>query len=503
MRIIFWNCQGAFRKKNEPVLDLEPDILCVQEIEHPSRINFSQASMSPTSVIWDGEKSDKGVAVYSFNGTTIKSISNYNKIFRHVLPVSVDHDKTTFNLFNVWTKNRKKEEQHKMTYIDYVICSIPFYEFLSYENAIFCGDFNADKVVTTGKRFEKCIDAFKDHNLESAYYRFHSCKFSDEKHPTSYFHRNKDKPFHIDYAFCSEFFLTRLKNIEVGTYDDWVAYSDHVPVIIDFDCKRKLRPMKQKIYDAEIDISTDIWLEMLMNEKIFYQENLDFFKVFFESKNHESRGGLMGKQLNKHPSSFNGQMKNLADRIRANYPDLHYENLNYSDGKPTSFNIPFHGRGDGHYFWWKLRPELVEACKIIFDENKQLTTEKKKNSIIPKLPLQKENHNLNIEMVHEGKTIKITTKTHQRSLTARNQCIEHYGYICKICGFEFGKFYGEEFKNKIEVHHLKPLSEIGEVYKINPIKDLVPVCSNCHVAIHSRKNPPYTPEEIKELIDKH
>jgi len=35
MRLIFWNCQGAFRKKADIIMAQRPDILVVQECEHP------------------------------------------------------------------------------------------------------------------------------------------------------------------------------------------------------------------------------------------------------------------------------------------------------------------------------------------------------------------------------------------------------------------------------------------------------------------------------------
>jgi 5-methylcytosine-specific restriction protein A len=59
--------------------------------------------------------------------------------------------------------------------------------------------------------------------------------------------------------------------------------------------------------------------------------------------------------------------------------------------------------------------------------------------------------------------------------------------------------YGEIGKNFIHVHHVKPLSEIDEQYKINPIKDLRPVCPNCHAMLHKRK-PAYSIEEIQDKI---
>ena len=49
------------------------------------------------------------------------------------------------------------------------------------------------------------------------------------------------------------------------------------------------------------------------------------------------------------------------------------------------------------------------------------------------------------------------------------------------------------------MHHLKQIANIGKEYTINPIKDLRPVCPNCHAMIHKRKEP-YSIEEIKKQI---
>ena len=57
---------------------------------------------------------------------------------------------------------------------------------------------------------------------------------------------------------------------------------------------------------------------------------------------------------------------------------------------------------------------------------------------------------------------------------------------CKIGGMSFEQTYGPEIKDIIEVHHIVPLNQIGESYVVDPIKDLIPVCPNCHAAIHSK-----------------
>ena len=51
----------------------------------------------------------------------------------------------------------------------------------------------------------------------------------------------------------------------------------------------------------------------------------------------------------------------------------------------------------------------------------------------------------------------------------------------------------------IHVHNLKPLSEIKEEYKVDPINDLRPVCPNCHSMIHKAN---YSIEQLRDIIRK-
>jgi 5-methylcytosine-specific restriction enzyme A len=53
-----------------------------------------------------------------------------------------------------------------------------------------------------------------------------------------------------------------------------------------------------------------------------------------------------------------------------------------------------------------------------------------------------------------------------------------------VCEMSFGDRYGETMKDFIHVHHLEPLSAIAMEYRVDPIKDLRPVCPNCHSVIH-------------------
>ena len=103
------------------------------------------------------------------------------------------------------------------------------------------------------------------------------------------------------------------------------------------------------------------------------------------------------------------------------------------------------------------------------------------------------------EPYREGNLRQITVNAHERNQKARADCIAHYGYCCAVCGFNFEAKYGEVGNGVIEVHHIIPLSQISGEYVVDPVKDLIPVCSNCHTIIHKRK-PPYDIVEAKALL---
>ncbi|MCK4346985.1 MAG: HNH endonuclease [Thermoplasmatales archaeon] len=101
--------------------------------------------------------------------------------------------------------------------------------------------------------------------------------------------------------------------------------------------------------------------------------------------------------------------------------------------------------------------------------------------------------------VTEGaKKIAVVNK-YERDTAAREKCISKWGIKCSVCDFSFDEKYGQLGQGFIHVHHLKPLSEIGREYKLNPVKDLRPVCPNCHAMIH-RSGQTISIEEMKKVI---
>ena len=78
----------------------------------------------------------------------------------------------------------------------------------------------------------------------------------------------------------------------------------------------------------------------------------------------------------------------------------------------------------------------------------------------------------------------------ERNPELRHKCIEYYKHLwgghihCICCGFDFGKAYGDIGEGYIEIHHVNPHHTYEGVHKVDPIKDLIPLCSNCHSMIH-------------------
>lgn len=89
-----------------------------------------------------------------------------------------------------------------------------------------------------------------------------------------------------------------------------------------------------------------------------------------------------------------------------------------------------------------------------------------------------------VPIMNEGALKTVYVSRYERNPIARRRCIEAMGCSCSVCGFNFEEIYGSVGKGFIEVHHLIPLSEIKENYIVDPKRDLIPVCSNCHSMLH-------------------
>jgi 5-methylcytosine-specific restriction protein A len=99
----------------------------------------------------------------------------------------------------------------------------------------------------------------------------------------------------------------------------------------------------------------------------------------------------------------------------------------------------------------------------------------------------------------EGAVTRVLVNRYERDPRARRACLDHYGYDCSVCGFNFAQAYGSLGDAYIHVHHTRELSALGPGYQVDRVQDLRPVCPNCHAMLHQRR-PPLSIEELKPQV---
>lgn len=98
----------------------------------------------------------------------------------------------------------------------------------------------------------------------------------------------------------------------------------------------------------------------------------------------------------------------------------------------------------------------------------------------------------------EGAKARIEVNRYERDRRNRAAALAIHGYLCKACDIDMGVRYGPTAAGLIEVHHVTPVSRVGVGYIINPKKDLVPLCPNCHSVAH-RRSPPFSVDELRDM----
>lgn len=102
----------------------------------------------------------------------------------------------------------------------------------------------------------------------------------------------------------------------------------------------------------------------------------------------------------------------------------------------------------------------------------------------------------------EGERILSVFERRERSPRNRLACLRIHGNACIGCGLTPESVYGTSAGAIIEVHHLEPLSLIEEPRLYDPATDLIPLCPNCHRAVHTEKPRPMTLEKLRDCLEK-
>ncbi len=226
----------AFRKKAASILTQKPDILIIIECEHPDKLIHSADIPNPTDSLWFGKNHNKGLAIFSYGTFRFKVLKNHNENFRMIIPIEVTGGSYDFNLFLVWAYNPTDNEGRYITQVWKAI--IHYDKLLTNKPTMFIGDFNSNVIWDYKKHklgnHAGVVKMLEDKGISSTYHVHHKQVQGKEEHPTFYMYRHKDKAYHIDYCFVSADMMEKLQSVEVGDYESWAKYSDHVPLIVTF-----------------------------------------------------------------------------------------------------------------------------------------------------------------------------------------------------------------------------------------------------------------------------
>lgn len=99
----------------------------------------------------------------------------------------------------------------------------------------------------------------------------------------------------------------------------------------------------------------------------------------------------------------------------------------------------------------------------------------------------------------EALSVVVRANKYEKDRHARKRCIDHYGARCVVCDFDFEKTYGVLGRGCVRMHHIVPLAQIHAGYEFDAVRDLRPVCGNCHYMIH-RVEPAYDIEQLRSLL---
>ncbi len=226
----------AFRKKAEAILNHKPDILIVQECEHPDKLIYKAGIPKPTDCLWFGQNPNKGLAIFSYGDFKLQVLDDHNEDLKMVIPIAVTGGHLDFKLFAVWANNPGDPDGR---YITQVWKAINHYDSsITDTTTILIGDFNSNTIWDRPRRegnHSTVVQRLENKGIFSVYHQHFNQAQGKEKHPTLYLYRHKDKPYHLDYCFASSDMIKHLKSVKVGGFKTWSKHSDHVPIIVTFD----------------------------------------------------------------------------------------------------------------------------------------------------------------------------------------------------------------------------------------------------------------------------
>lgn len=229
LRIATWNCNGALRKKWSRLAELGADIYIVQECEDPVQTKDRAYQAWAGTHVWVGPTMHKGIGVFAKAALSLRPVAVHMAPLELFLPCLVDD---SWPLLAVWTKQANSPN---FAYIGQLWKFLQQHKnFLQHPEAMLIGDLNSNAIWDEWDRWWNHSDVVRELaaiGLQSCYHQHFVEPHGGETKPTFFLHRKVEKAYHIDYGFAGPSWA--IKTVDVGSAADWLAHSDHAPVVFD------------------------------------------------------------------------------------------------------------------------------------------------------------------------------------------------------------------------------------------------------------------------------
>jgi len=186
-------------------------------------------------------------------------------------------------------------------------------------------------------------------------------------------------------------------------------------------------------------------------------------------------------------------------------PYKKFKIIDSKNDKGYDIHLDNYYRITGLNLFFKSHSEIGKGTKILIETIELYKTYKIHiNHIIDEMDqtVRQDLADIESENFTEGGMSLRLVNYFERNPELRTKAVRIHGTTCLACGFNYESKYGEHGKDFIEVHHINPVSRNLEKKNIDPNKDLVVLCSNCHRMIHRNKMKILSLEDLQELIKK-
>lgn len=239
MKIVTWNCNGAFRKKFDSISNFNADIYIIQECENPAESGHKDYIEWAGNYLWTGDTKNKGLGIFARPHLKLVKLNwtnNFkNHTVKHFLPCKIN-DNT--DLLAVWTH---RNNSPNFGYIGQLWKYIQVNKD-KLNGTLIVGDFNSNAIWDEWDRWwnhSDVINELKELDIVSIYHKLTGEQQGKESIPTLYFQRNLSRPYHIDYIFGAKKMVEKTRAFEVGHADKWLQLSDHMPIYCEIELTKK------------------------------------------------------------------------------------------------------------------------------------------------------------------------------------------------------------------------------------------------------------------------